>query len=425
MTAYEDSHYARTVETALRYPALDGEVQAEVCVIGGGMAGLATALDLAERGRSVVLLERKRVGWGASGRNGGFVVPGYPTRVEDLVAQVGLPDARELYGLTLQALLLIRRRIAQYGIDVGEMVDGRLIFAMAEDDGEMARYAEFMARDFGRDLIVWSRQTVRETLATTRYSDGILDMAALSLNPLKFTRGTAAAAARLGAQLHEESPATGLSRQGTRQVVRTPRGRVLCDQVVMAGGGYVGLLDWKVAMATIPVPTYTMVTEPLGENLARVIGTKISLADRSFATNYYRPLEDGRLLWGGRVAAFKPSHAWLTESLRRDMAWFYPDLDKVKVEVAWGGMMPYLRHRMPMIGAIGPGRWVATGFGGLGMGITTMAGNLLASAITEGDTRWQMFRRFGLPFAGGPLGRAPALMVYWKHKLAAALARPK
>jgi gamma-glutamylputrescine oxidase len=373
VTDYEDSHYARTVDTAARYPALEGEAQAEVCVIGGGMAGLATALDLAERGRSVVLLERKRVAWGASGRNGGFVVPGYPTGMEDLVAQVGVADARALYGLTLEALLLIRRRIAAYGIDVGEMVDGRLIFAMAEDDGAMARYAEFIARSFGRDLEVWSRQTVRETLATTRYSDGILDRAAFSLNPLKFTRGTAAAAAKLGARLHEETPATGLSRQGGRQVVRTPRGRVVCDQVVLAGGGYLGLLDWKVAMATIPVPTYAMVTEPLGDNLRQVIGTKISLADRSFATNYYRPLEDGRLLWGGRVAAFKPSHAWLTESLRRDMAWFYPDLEKVKVDVAWGGMMPYLRHRMPMIGALGPGRWVATGFGGLGMAITRLA----------------------------------------------------
>ena len=286
MTGYEDSHYARTVDTAVRYPALDGDTQAEICVVGGGMAGLATALDLAERGRSVVLLERKRVAWGASGRNGGFVVPGYPTRVEDLVEQVGLPDARTLYGMTLDALLLIRRRIAGHGIDAGEVNDGRLIFAMDEDGDAMARYADYMARDFGRDLIVWSRQTVRETLATTRYSDGILDMAALSLNPLKFTRCTAAAAARLGARLHEETPATGLSRAGGRQVVRTPRGRVLCDHVVMAGGGYIGLLDWKVAMATIPVPTYTMVTKPLGDNLRQVINTKHSLADRSFATNY-------------------------------------------------------------------------------------------------------------------------------------------
>ena len=161
-----------------------------------------------------------------------------------LVAQVGLPDARELYGMTLEALRLIRRRIAQYGIDVGEMVDGRLIFAMAEDDGAMARYAEDMARDFGRDLIVWSRQTVRETLATTRYSDGILDMAAFSLNPLKFTRGTAAAAVKLGARLHEETPATGLSRQGGRQVVRTPRGR-WCWPAAAISGCWTGRWHWR------------------------------------------------------------------------------------------------------------------------------------------------------------------------------------
>lgn len=422
-TGYEDSHYRRTTDLSADYAPLDGDAQAEVCVIGGGMAGLATALDLAERGRSVVLLERERVGWGASGRNGGFVVPGYPTRPADLAAMVGVPDARELYTLTRGALALILQRIARYGMDVGELVHGRLLFAMDEDGEAMAENAEYMAKNFGKELEVWSRAKVRETLATTRYSDGSLDPEAFSLHPLRLARGTAAAFAGLGGRIHEGTPATGLSRQGGRQTVRTPRGRVVCDHVVMAGGGYIGLIDWKVSMATIPVPTYVMVTEKLGENLAKVIGTKHALADRSFATNYYRPLEDGRLLWGGRVEAWRPSPERLAQSLQRDMAWFYPDLAKVKVEVAWGGMMPYLRHRMPMIGAIGDRRWVATGFGGLGMGITTMAGNLIASAITEGDTRWELFRRFGLPFAGGKLGRAPAQMIYWKHKVAGAMAR--
>lgn len=424
-SAYEDTHYRRTADLSAEYAALDGEAQAEICVIGGGMAGLATALDLAERGRSVVLLERKRVGWGASGRNGGFVVPGYPTRPADLAAMVGVPDARELYTLTRGALALIQARIARYGMDVGELVHGRLLFAMDEDGDAMAENADYMAKTFGKELEVWSRAKVRQTLATTRYSDGSLDPEAFSLHPLRLVRGTAAAFVGHAGRIHEDTPATGLSRQGSRQIVRTPRGRVVCDHVVMAGGGYIGLIDWKVSMATIPVPTYVMVTEPLGDNLRNVIGTKHSLADRSFATNYYRPLEDGRLLWGGRVEAWRPSPEKLAHSLQRDMAWFYPDLAKVKVDVAWGGMMPYLRHRMPMIGAIGDRRWVATGFGGLGMGITTMAGNLIASAITEGDTRWHLFRRFGLPFAGGPLGRAPAQMIYWKHKAAGALARRK
>lgn len=423
MIGYEDNHYVRTTDLQTRHAALEGDVQAEVCVIGGGMAGLATALDLAERGRSVVLLERHRVGFGASGRNGGFVVPGYPTRPADLADMVGLQDARELYTMTRGALRLIQERIARYGMDVGEVVQGRLLFAMAEDGEAMAENAAYMAKNFAKELEVWSPGKVRETLATTRYSDGSLDPEAFSLDPLKLVRGTAAALIGQGGRIHEDTMATGLGREAGRQVVRTPRGRVLCDHIVMAGGGYVSLLDWKLSMATIPVPTYVMVTEKLSDNLRKAIGTRHSLADRSFATNYYRPLSDGRLLWGGRVAAWRPSNARMRVSLQRDMAWFYPDLAGVKVEVAWGGLMPYLRHRMPMIGAIGPGRWVATGFGGLGMGITTMAGNLIASAITEGDTRWQLFRRFGLPFAGGPLGRAPALMIYWKHQITSRFGR--
>jgi gamma-glutamylputrescine oxidase len=294
---------------------------------------------------------------------------------------------------------------------------------MAEDGEAMAENAEYMAKNFHKELEVWSPTRVRETLATTRYSDGSVDPEAFSLHPLRLVRGTAAAFAGLGGRIHESTPATGFSRHGGRQIVRTPRGRITCDHIVMAGGGYIGIIDWKVSMATIPVPTYVMVTEPLGDNLRKVINTKHSLADRSFATNYYRPLEDGRLLWGGRVEAWRPSPERLAASLQRDMAWFYPDLAKVKVAVAWGGLMPYLRHRMPMIGAIGPNRWVATGFGGLGMGITTMAGRLIGSAIAEGDTRWQLFRRFGLPFAGGPLGRAPAQMIYWTHKATSAMSR--
>ena len=423
MSGYSDNHYVRTTDLTVRHAALEGETQAEVCVIGGGMAGVATALDLAERGRSVVLLEAKRIGFGASGRNGGFVVPGYPTRPADLVAMVGLEDARELYTMTLGALRLILQRIARYGMDVGELVMGRLIFGMAEDGEAMAENAAYMAKNFGRELEVWSPSKVRTTLATTRYGDGSLDPEAFSLDPLKLARGTAVAAVAQGARLYEGSPALSIVQVGSRHEVRTPGGRVLADHVVLAGGGYVNMIDWKVWAATIPVATFVMVTEPLGDNLAQVIGTKHSLADRSFASNYYRPLADGRLLWGGRVGMRMPSEAALKAKLSRDMAWFYPDLAAVKAEVAWGGRMPYLRHRMPMIGAIGPNLWVTTGFGGLGMGITTMAGNIIAAAITEGDTRWQLFRRFGLPFAGGPLGRLPAQAIYWAHKARASFAR--
>jgi len=424
MAGYIDTYYARTLAEPGDRAPLDGTIEAETCVVGGGLAGLATALDLAERGRSVVVLERHRVGWGASGRNGGFASAGFPNGLPALVDRVGLDAARELYAMSRDAQALLRERIARYDIDCGPVEEGALRCALAGSNESLEQYCDDFARDFGVQMQYWPAARVREVLATARYGDAFFNPTTFRLHPLNLARGLARALEGAGGRVFEQTPAEALALAGQKSV-RTPSGRVRCENIVLAGGGYIGGLYWPVSMATIPIATFVLVTEPLGDLLHQTIGVPYAISDIKTATNYYRPLADGRLLWGGRVLAWEPSVEHIGRVLRRDMVSFYPGLADARVEVAWGGLMPYLRHKLPVIGKLADGLWVATGFGGLGLVLTTLAGRLIGAGMTEGDDRWRQFEGFGLPFAGGKLGRVPAQFVYWRHQAENWLGRHK
>ncbi len=409
-----EGHHAATAAPGERYPVLEGELEVETCVVGGGLAGLATALDLAERGRSVVLLEAKRVGWGASGRNGGWVVPGFPTKMRDLADRVGEQEAAALYGHSRAGLRLVRERVARYGIGCTP-TPGALRMATRAEGPIQGAYAEWLNRLCGESYEHWPEARVREHLATSHYADAWLNPEALAVQPMELARGYAAALVAQGGRIFEGSPV----RRVAPGRVTTAQGVVVAKHVVLATGAYGGFLSQRLGWATIPVPTYVMVTEPLGPNHAAAIGLRYALSDSSDAMNYYRHLPDGRLLWGGRVQALRPNDGRLRAALHGDMVAIYPDLAAVQVERAWCGLLPYQRHRMPSMGPLRPGLWYASGFGGLGLALTTMAGRLLGGSIADGDDAWRRFARFGLPFAGGPLARLPAVGVYAVGKLRA------
>jgi gamma-glutamylputrescine oxidase len=423
MADHPDTQYARTLTEGRRYPALTADVSAEVCVIGGGLAGVATALDLIERGRSVVLLEQHRIGWGASGRNGGFASPGLPGGLQNAVPKLGLARVQEMYALTRAAQALIRERIARYGIDCGPIVDGALRCAMAEDRAGLQQTADAIARDFGTVYEVWPRERVREALATPRYGEAWLNPLSFSLHPLNFVAGMARAAADQGAAIFEQTAVTGVSLSGVEKSVRTSTGSVRARHVVFACGGYIDGLFGPVSRATIPIATFVVATRPLGERLDRAIRVPYAVSDIQSPTNYYRKLHDGRLLWGGRVLVWERGRTRIAADLQRDIAAFYPDLADAGIETAWGGLMPFTRHKLPSFGALADGVWYATGFGGLGLVLTTTAGTLIAAGIAEGDDRWRLFARSGLPFAGGKAGRVPAQIVYWRNQLDARFGR--
>ena len=413
-----DSHYTRTRLEPSDYPTLNGDLTVEVVVIGGGLTGCAAALELAERGRKVALVESHEIGWGASGRNGGFVSEGFPGGYQKLVKRVGLPRAQELQKLARHGHASVRERVARHAIQCGPLQDGALICNLAGREDDLLGIMEFMGRNFGATYEHWPRERVQDALSSPEYSDAMFNPRTFTLHPLNFNLGMARAAREAGAQIFQRTPVTAIVATGPDRGVQTPMGKIRADQIVIACGGYIDGLQPTISSATIPIATFVMATEPLGDKLREAIRVPYAISDNQVGVNYYRALADGRLLWGGRVLAWQPSDARISALLQRDMARFYPALRDAKVEVAWGGYMPFTRHKLPVIGQISPGVWYATGFGGLGLALTGVAGKLIADGIVDADETWKFFEAFGLPLAGGKWGRIPAQIIYWRHGLA-------
>jgi glycine/D-amino acid oxidase-like deaminating enzyme len=413
MRAAAQSYYEATVERPERPSQSSAHEEAAVCIVGGGFAGLATALGLVERGvRDVVVLEAQGVGFGASGRNGGFVFGGYSLDCADLLRALGPQDARALYGLTLDAVALIGARIARHGIDC-DVVDAGVILADWFGRPEtLAAQRELMRTSFGVQWEPISKSALRDRLKTDRYHGGLLEPHGFHFHPLKYALGIAAALTDAGVRIYERSAALGIGRKQDRYSVRTPNGSIVARHVVMAGGGYAHGIHRPVERAVLPIATYVVTTEPLGTRLTDAIDCAAAVYDTRFAFDYYRALPDTRILWGGRISIFERHPRAIARLLMRDMLRVYPQLKGVALEFAWGGMMSYARHKMPQIGQCGDGVWHAVGFGGHGVAPTTAAGELLADAIAEGRPIPKPFARFGLEPTYGILGLAAAELTY-------------
>jgi gamma-glutamylputrescine oxidase len=421
---YPETHYAATRTDDALWPGLDGDCEVETCVIGGGLAGLATALGLAERGRSVVLLEANRLGWGASGRNGGFASAGYPLSMRDLVAQHGLADASALWRLSADALAVVKCRAEALGPETLQG-HGALRCRVAWQPDTLGDHVDRMNAHFDAGLVHLPPRELRDLLVTEAYADGFLNPASLQIQPLNLARGMAHAAVAAGAQLHEGVEVAAIEPAGAARKVVTRSGSVVARHVVLAGGAHLGMLHTGLGLATVPVASFVVATKSAPEQLREVIRTGFAVSDTRVATDYYRVLTDGRLLWGGRANAFEYTPEILRALLKGDIARIYPQLANLEIESAWSGLMPIARHRMPVIGPLAEGLWAAACFGGLGLVNTTLAGELIASAIAEGDDRHRHFAPFGLPFAGGTFGRAAFQFIYWRHQFEDWLKRPK
>ena len=414
MTLAAASYYRATATPYEPYALLQGTKRASVAIIGGGYAGLNSALGLAERGmRDVVLLEREQIGFGASGRNGGFVFGGYSLGEQSLLDQLGESRARGLFNLTTEAVQLIRRRIADYAIAC-DCVDQGVIWANWFRDPAVLRHRQQLLAEYYDSSWQWlPQEQLRESVRSERYHDGLYERDALHLHPLNYAIGLAAAATGQGVRIHENSGVMSLVRAGAQWCLRTAQGVVMADQVVLACGGYLAGLQPAIDRAILPIATYVMVTEPLGARMGECLHTRAAVYDTRFAFDYYRALPDTRLLWGGRISIRNRSPQAVKRLLMQDLLRVFPQLKGVQIDYAWSGLMSYARHQMPQIGGNDNGLWWAQAFGGHGLAPTCAAGELLASAIAEGDDRWTQFADYGLRSTYRPFGYLGAQASYW------------
>lgn len=411
---YIDTYYADTLGEEVVYPPLLASIEADVCVVGGGFAGLNTALSLAERGKNVAVVEAKRIGWGGSGRNAGFVAKGYAADDSYLLKKLGLQKAQQIVTLTQNARKLIRARIENYKIDCGPIHQGVVTASWRDNDAELKDYVKQSNDNFNTGFEFWPREQVQEACKTDKYYGAVYSPQDYQFHPLRYVHGTARAVTAKGGKIFEASPAVRVEKDGAGWIVRTEKGSVKAKHVVLCCSIYIDGLDKKLANASFSVQTYITVTKPVDDELLKnSINTRCAVSDMRFCSDYYRRLDGGRILWGGRVALWaNPSD--ISGMMLQDMFKVYPQLKgHVEPDYSWAGLLCYAPHKMPQLGEIEPGYWYATGFGGHGISPTTVAGELVAAAIAEGDQTYKSFEPFGVGYAGGKMGRYVAQLVYW------------
>ena len=308
--SYIDTYYSRTLVADERFPPLSGRLSADACVVGGGLAGITAALELARRGRQVVLLEGRRVAWGASGRNGGFVSPGYATGLGAIEKLAGRDAAASLYRLSIEGVRIVADNIRDLDIAEAGPVPGLIAAIRYDGAAALQSYRDRMERDFGRPLRFMPREEVRSLLLSAKYHQALYDAESFHFHPLNYARTLVRELQRLGGVVHEDSLVTGAELDGPRKVVTTAGGRVECGDVVFAGGGYTDSVCPALRRAFLPIATYILLTEPIRDRIADTIRTNAAIGDNRRAGDYYRLVDGGeRILWGGRITTRAAIHA--------------------------------------------------------------------------------------------------------------------
>jgi gamma-glutamylputrescine oxidase len=413
---YGDSWYAATMVDTPRRSALYSDLDVDVCVIGGGLAGLTTARELARKGWSVVLLEANRLAAGASGRNTGFVLPGFGADADKLIERVGFERTKDLWALAQAGLDYVRETIETEQPPGVEPQDGWLYVSKKSNSDEFVKYVALLG-ELGCEIEGWPTERVRDVLRSERYFYAINYLRALAIHPLNYALALAAAAERDGARIFENAPALSIDPSGVRKRIVTPNARLRANHVVLCGNIGLKSLMPRLAATMVPLTTYVITTAPLGGRLTEAVRYRGGISDSDVADNHYRVVGGNRLMLSGRATAWVRNPRRYVRTLQADIKRTYPQLGAVAIDYAWAGTLGITVHRMPQVGELGPGVWLASGFGGHGLNTTAMAGNLVARAIVDGDQTWRQFTPFELVWAGGVFGRAAAQIRVWVKRL--------
>ncbi|WP_407310438.1 NAD(P)/FAD-dependent oxidoreductase [Pseudomonas sp. nanlin1] len=407
-TSYPQSYYAASANAAPLRPALQDVVETDVCVIGAGYTGLSSALFLLEHGFSVTVLEAARVGFGASGRNGGQIVNSYSRDIDVIERSVGAEQAQLLGHMAFEGGRIIRDRVARYNIQC-DLKDGGLFAAFSPRQmGHLQAQKALWERYGHTQLELLDRQRMAETVACEQYVGGLLDMSGGHIHPLNLALGEAAAVESLGGRIFEQSAAIKIER-GANPVVHTAKGRVRAKFVIVAGNAYLGNLVPELAAKSMPCGSQVITTEPLDEALAAsLLPQDYCVEDCNYLLDYYRLSADRRLIFGGGVVYGARDPANIEAIIRPKMLKAFPQLQHVKIDYAWTGNFLLTLSRLPQVGRLGDNIYYSQGCSGHGVTYTHLAGKVLAEALRGQAERFDAFA--GLPhypFPGGRLFGTP------------------
>ena len=408
-----DSYYEASAPRTERYAPLESDIACDVCIVGAGLAGLSAAIDLADAGFTVALLEARQVGWGASGRNGGQALVGLACDMGVIEGQLGREAARRVWDASVEAVGLIHERCRRFGIDC-EWQDGFLAAAVTPRRAqELAQWIETLARDYGYERMQRiGRAQLPQWIASSRYQAAAFDAGSGHLHPLKYTLGLARAAAGLGVKIFEQTRALEV-RPGRPAAVRTPQAAVHCAHVLLAGNVYLGDVVPRLAARIMPVGTFIAASRPLGaERAVELLPRNCAVSDTQWVLDYFRLSRDHRMIFGGRVSYSTIAPRRLPEAMRRRMVAVFPQLADVPIEFAWGGYVDITMNRAPDFGRVADNIYYLQGFSGHGLALSGLAGRVVAEAIRGTTARFDLFAGIRhRDFPGGRWLRTPLLVL--------------
>jgi len=388
--SHTGSYYAATVDQPTDFAPLLGEHSADVCVIGAGFTGISTALHLAERGYNVHVVEANKVGWGASGRNGGQIIGGISG--ENSIAKHHGRDVEEVFGeMRWAGHQIIRDRVDQYDIQC-DLKFGYLDVAIKQRHlRDIEADCERLTRaNFPHDFRILSKAETSDIIGTDAYIGSFLNMGNGHLHPLKLCIGEARAAVSQGATIYEQSPVVRID-HGSKARVITEHGAITADAVVLAGNAY-HTLERKLGGIMFPVRSFIVATEPLcEETVARINPQDLAVCDPNFVLKYFRLSADKRLLFGGRINYFGEDPDFIKRKLREKLATIYPDLKNIRIDYAWGGTIGVPVTRVPLLGKVAPNVFYCQGYSGHGVNVTHLAGRIMADAVAGTMEQFDLF----------------------------------
>ncbi|WOC78168.1 FAD-binding oxidoreductase [Stutzerimonas frequens] len=407
-TPYPASYYAATANMTKERPALQEAKQTDVCVIGAGYTGLSTALFLLEKGFSVTVLEATKVGFGASGRNGGQIVNSYSRDLDSIERSVDSSAAKLIGQMAFEGGRIIRERVARYNIQC-DLKDGGVFAALSQKQMHHLEAQKALWERYGyHQLELLDEQGIKRVVASDRYIGGMLDKQGGHIHPLNLALGEAAAVESLGGVVYENSPAVRIER-GEQPLIHTPTGNVRAKFVVVAGNAYLGNLIPELAAKSMPCGTQVIATEPLDDELARsLLPQDYCVEDCNYLLDYYRLSADKRLIYGGGVVYGARDPADIESIIHPKMLKTFPQLAKVKIDYAWTGNFLLTLSRLPQVGRLGNNIYYSQGCSGHGVTYTHVAGKVIAEALSGQAERFDAFASLPhYPFPGGQRFQAP------------------